>query len=184
MRKATLVKAGALLLFAGSAMGVYAALSKTASGSDWQSAAQAAPAGLMEQVVRDNMTSNAQIDAGKMKVWKILQPGQSEPLYLIDTRIANLAERPSGNPLCGALGCAFFGYVSENGHYRKVLGTYFDVNLPPHIPLFELTDNLQKGLPTLKVNQREGDRVRQFIFSFNGESYEVVETRLSPNVYQ
>ena len=151
----------------------------------WREAARSAPPGLMQQVIQENLSSNFKGDSGRMKIWQIRRSGQSKPLFLIDSRIANEADQPTENPLCGTSGCQFFGYVStQNNHYQRVLVAYFNPRLPPKISLFDIADKLQNGLPVLTVNQLENKQIRQFIFAFNGKSYDLIETQLLPKVYE
>ncbi|MEO0537718.1 MAG: hypothetical protein AAF215_28130 [Cyanobacteria bacterium P01_A01_bin.123] len=181
--KPLLVKttAGVMLIF--SAIAVFAALPEDATETNWQSASHA-PSKLLDQVVSDNLPSDLSIDATQMQVWEIQLAGQPAPLYLIDTRVADNAEDPAGNPLCGALGCAFFGYVLTDGNYEKVLDAYFKPELPPEVPLFELAEALQNDLPVLKVNQLEGDQIQQFTLVFNNGQYENVEIQTLPQRYE
>lgn len=151
----------------------------------WQEAARSAPPGLMQQVVQENLSAGFTGDTGQMKVWRILQSGQSKPLFLIDTRSTNEATHPGENPLCGALGCQFFGYLSTaKDRYQRVLSEYFKPQLPPKVSLIEPSQTVQNGLPILKINQLEGKQVKQMIFAFNGKTYDVVETHLLPKVYE
>lgn len=181
--KPLLVKATAGVMLIFSAIAVFAALPEDATETNWQSAANA-PSELLDQLVSDNLPADLSIDATQMQVWEIQLAGQPAPLYLIDTRVANSAEDPAGNPLCGALGCAFFGYVLTNGSYEQVLDAYFRPELPPEMSLFELAEALQNDLPVLKVNQLEGDQIQQFTLVFNGEQYENVEIQTLPQRYE
>ncbi|MGG6269005.1 hypothetical protein ACQ4M3_30735 [Leptolyngbya sp. AN03gr2] len=151
----------------------------------WQEAARSAPPGLMQQVIRENLSSDFTGDAGRMKVWRIVQSGQSKPLFLVDTRSMNEASHPHENPLCGAMGCKFLGYVSTTkDRYQQVFANYLKPQLPPKVPLIEPTPKIQSGLPTLKINQLEGRQVKQSVLAFNGKEYEVVETQLLPKMYE
>ncbi len=160
--------------------------SRNAAGqSQWQLAKDAAPKGLLEQVVQENIQLGTEINAGQMKLWTIHQPHQNMPLYLIDTRVANAAEQPQANPLCGAQGCVFLAYISAaNGHYQSVLKFYLNPHLPPQIPLLQPTAELKAGLPCLIANQLEQQKIRTTQFCFNGSTYEIVETQLRPEVYE
>jgi hypothetical protein len=151
----------------------------------WQEAARSAPPGLIQQVAKENLSSDFAGDIGRMKVWKIFQSRQSKPLFLIDTHITNEATQLYGNPLCGAMGCKFLGYVSTaKNQYQQVLANYFKPQLPPKISLIEPTPTIRNGLPTLKVNQLERKQVKQTMLAFDGKRYEVVETQLLPKVYE
>ncbi len=151
----------------------------------WREASRSAPSGLMQQVVQENLSSEFKGDSGRMKIWRIQRSGQSKPLFLVDSRIANEAEQPTTNPLCGASGCQFFGYIpAQNNRYQRVLAAYFNPRLPPKISLFDVTDKLQNGLPVLTVNQLEKRQIRQLIFAFKETSYELIETQLLPDIYE
>lgn len=151
----------------------------------WQNSARSAPPGLMQQVVKENLSSDFTGDTGRMKVWRIFQTGQSKPLFLVDTRSMNEANHPHENPLCGALGCKFLGYVSTaKEQYQQVFANYLKPQLPPKVPLIEPTPTIRNGLPTLKINQLEGRQVKQSVLAFNGKGYEIVETQLLPKVYE
>jgi hypothetical protein len=104
---------------------------------------------------------------------------------LIDSRITSIAEYPHANPLCGASGCAFFGYIPADGKgFQEVWNTYLNVNLPPEVSLFESPDELRNGFPVLKINQMQGDRIEQSHWSFNGQEYEITKTLLTPQTYE
>lgn len=173
----------ATLLFVLSLLGTFRSRA-SADAANWGYAANSAPSGLMEQFVADHLNP-LPIDPGRMKFLVVQLPGQNQPLYLIDSRIANLAEYPHANPLCGASGCAFFGYIpTDREEFREVWNTYLNVNLPPEISLFESSDELQNGLPVLKINQMQGHRVEQSHWSFNGQDYEITKTLLTPQTYE
>ncbi len=183
MRRLRFIKILVIILLVFLAGGIYAALPKTAQGDTWQPASSIAPPELMAQVIQENINPEIQVNAAQMRVWKIQLPGQSTPLYLIDSRIANSAGSPQNNPLCGALGCAFWGYVQEE-NYRRVFASYLDPRLPPDIPLIEPTNIIQNGLPNLKINQLQNHQIQQLTLSFNGQFYEAVETQLLPQRYE
>lgn len=64
------------------------AVAREAVATDnWQPAALAAPPGLMEQVVKENIRGEWLGDPGRMSILKLQEPGQQKPLYLINTRI-------------------------------------------------------------------------------------------------
>lgn len=181
--KSFLIKATAGLMLVFSAIAVFAAIPEDTVETNWQSTADA-PSELLDQVIRDNLPADLATDATQMQMWEIQLAGQPTPLYLIDSRIADTTADPASNPLCGALGCAFFGYVRANSSYEKVLDAYFRPELPPEVPLFELTETLQNDLPVLSVNQLEGNQIQQFTLIFNGEQYETVEIQTLPHRYE
>lgn len=160
----------------------------SADAANWSYASNSAPSGLIQQIAANHLSPNLPVDSGRMKVLTVQLPGQKQPLYLVDSRIANLAQYPHVNPLCGASGCAFFGYIPtdipKEQQFQEVWDAYLNVNLPPNVSLFESPDALQNGLPVLKINQMQGNRVEQSHWSFNGREYEVTKTLLTPQTYE
>jgi hypothetical protein len=156
------------------------------SQPQWQLAKDAAPAGLMAQVIQENLQPGTAIDTGQMKIWQIQQANQNVPLYLIDTRVANAAEHPQDNPLCGVQGCLFLAYISAgSGHYQRVLSIYLNPHLPPQTTLLQPSAySSESGLPCLMVNQLEHHKIRTTQFCFNGSIYEIIDTQLLPKVYE
>jgi hypothetical protein len=137
----------------------------------WKSAAQAAPRGLMEQVVRENVesSSQSQIKSDRMRILTIQQPGQQIPFYIIDTRTDY--NNPSANPLCGAAGCNFLGYVRSNSGYQRVFNYYLNPFLPENVSLIEPTQTIHKGLPCLIFNQLAGSQIEKINICFDGQQY-------------
>ena len=183
MRKSW-IRTGLVIVCVLSVIGFYTALSQSSDANGWQRGSDAAPAGLMQQVIQENIAPDFQVDSGRMRVWRIQQSGQPDPLYLIDSRVASAAESASANPLCGASGCAFFGYIQQGDRHQRVFADYLDPRLPPNIPLFEVPHKLQNRLPVLIVNQMENNQIRQLTLSFNDREYEVTETQLLPQRYE
>ncbi|MGF1499992.1 MAG: hypothetical protein ACFB8W_24665 [Elainellaceae cyanobacterium] len=165
------------------AVGAIASLPRTMAQGGWQ-AAKSAPSSLIQQVAAENVGSTSPIDVSQMRVWKIRQSGQSVPLYLIDTRTTDPENSAQANPLCGALGCAFLGYLPGDEGYQQVLGIYLDPNLPPNIPLFQLSEALHNELPILQVKQLEGHQIQQLTLTFNGQEYEVTQAELLSQRYE
>ena len=163
-------------------VGVYQVWPRSES-SAWQPVASVAPPGLMMQIAGDNLAPGFKDQVGQMKMMRPWQPGQSRALYLIDSRTADLSTQ--GNPLCGSLGCAFFGYVptnieERNESFQSVLSLYLKPNLPPDVPLIEATDTLYNDMPELVIHQLEGDQLVYMRLVLSNEQYEVVETQYLP----
>ncbi|MGF1498406.1 MAG: hypothetical protein ACFB8W_16520, partial [Elainellaceae cyanobacterium] len=156
---------------------------RTMAQGSWQFA-KSAPSDLMQQVLAENIGSPSLVDASQMRVLRVQQSGQPTPLYLIDTRTADSSNSSGGNPLCGALGCAFLGYLPGDEGYQQVLGIYLNPNLPPDIPLFQLSEALHNELPILQVNQLEGHQIQQLTLTFNGQEYEVTQAELLSQRYE
>ncbi|MEO0769056.1 MAG: hypothetical protein AAFY72_06425 [Cyanobacteria bacterium J06649_4] len=146
--------------------------------SDWQPAEAIAPDELMAQAAEENLGPSFDGQLGQLKVMKIVQSGQVAPLYLINSRIPSLPIHE--NPLCGALGCLFLGYVQTSTGYQNVLSTYFDLRLPPDIALLEVGDELQNEMPELIIHQVEGNQLLQLRMALNHERYEVIDTQYLP----
>lgn len=161
------------------------AMKSASTETGWQEAARSAPPGLIQQVIKENLSPDFTGGVGRMKVWKLFQSGQSKPLFLIDTRSTNEATHPQENPLCGALGCKFLGYISTaKNRYQQVLDHYLKPQLPPKVSLIEPSSTIRNGLPTLKINQLNGKQIKQLTFAFNGKGYEIVEIQVLPKVYE
>jgi hypothetical protein len=155
------------------------------SAHQWQDIGKQAPTELTLQIAQDNLYPGIPVDTGRMKIWKLKLSAQDRPLYLVDSRITDLAKYPHVNPLCGASGCAFLIYKPDNDrHFQQIWSAYLNVNLPPTVALFEPSTDLSHGLPILKINQMEGQRIRQLRLSFDGKVYEITQTTLMPQIYE
>jgi hypothetical protein len=169
---------GLLLATLASLLAQYSASSDT---PQWQSISHK----LSAQVMTENFRPGIPVDVGRLRTWKIQQPGQSNPIYLVDSRLSNWAEYPRVNPLCGASGCAFLIYKPDGDrHFQQIWSAYLNTNLPPTVALFEPSPDLSHGLPILKINQMEGQRIRQSRLSFDGKVYEITQSTLMPQIYE
>ncbi|MEL7358228.1 MAG: hypothetical protein AAFN40_16895 [Cyanobacteria bacterium J06560_6] len=177
MKLKTGILAGGVAIALPLIIGVYQVWPRS-ENSPWQLVANAAPPGLMMQIGTENLASGFDAQLGQMKIMRPWQPGQTLALYLIDSRAADLSTQD--NPLCGALGCAFFGYVPTDNGYQNVLSLYLNPHLPPDIPLIEATDELQNQMPELIIHQLEGTQLLRMRLVLNNERYEVVETQYLP----
>lgn len=133
----------------------------------WQLASNVAPKALLTQVMQDNVNPKIPFDPGQMRVLKWQQRGQPQPLYLIETRLAEAAEQP----LCGAAGCAFFAYRPDPQGFEQVWSAYLDPHLPPNRALLEPTGDLAQGLPVLSVNQLVETGLQHLTLNFDGQTY-------------
>lgn len=160
--------------------GVYRGWSR--ASNSWQPAHATGLDGLIQQVSEEQINPDFDVQTGNMRVLEISLPRQRESLYLIDSQqTTDAAER---EPLCGALGCAFFGYVTSESGYQNVLSLYLDPHLPPDIPLIEVGEVLQADMPELIVNQLEGTRILQMRMTLNDERYEVIEVKYLAQAYE
>ncbi|MEM9088684.1 MAG: hypothetical protein AAGC93_08060 [Cyanobacteria bacterium P01_F01_bin.53] len=178
MRLKTGLIAGGAALSLPLIIGVYQVWPRS-EGDGWQPATEVAPPGLMTKIAADNLAPEFEGELGHMKIMRPWQPGQTTPIYLIDSRIADLSTQ--NNPLCGALGCAFFGYVPlEDEGFQSVLSLYLDPHLPPEISLIETGDTLQNNMPALIIHQLEDEQLLRMRLGLNDGRYEVVEAQYLP----
>ncbi|MCU0551793.1 MAG: hypothetical protein MUC48_20830 [Leptolyngbya sp. Prado105] len=151
----------------------------TAQGNDqWVYLAQAKLPGLQQQLQQRYESGAAPLDAGRMRVLKIQQRGQSQPLYVVDTRVALEPKQRKLNPACGAAGCAIVAYISSQSIYQEVLSVYLDPIPPKRKALIEPTSKIQNGLPCLNFNQRQikTGQVEVLQWCYNGQSYQFVSS--------
>jgi len=128
---------------------------ENATGNDWQPLAKA-PAALVQQFQQDVQQGEQVPDITKSQFLEVQQPGQTAPLYLIDTSPTVRSQRhPS---LCGRMGCFFAGYLQHNNNYRQVTSGYLSQFLPPGTVKVEVRTELQNGLPCLRFNQLSQSR--------------------------
>ncbi|MBE9110331.1 hypothetical protein IQ273_13000 [Nodosilinea sp. LEGE 07298] len=135
----------------------------------WRLAQEVAPLPLLSQIMQDNLSPTFPVDPGQMQIWKVEVAGQRQPLYLVDSRV----EGSETQPLCGAIGCAFFGYIPQDTGFQRVLATYLNPHVPPGRSLIESTTTVEHGLPRLVVNQLGAEGFQQYTLVFNGEVYEI-----------
>lgn len=139
------------------------------SQTGWQLAQDVAPLPLLSQMMQDNLSPTFPIDPGQMQMWKVQIARQRQPLYLVDSRV----EGSETQPLCGAIGCAFFAYIPQDTGFQRVLATYLSPHVPPGRSLIELTTTVEHGLPRLVVNQLGAEGFQQYTLGFNGQIYEI-----------
>ena len=142
----------------------------------WQLGQTVAPPELLEQIAQDNLNPEVPIDPGKMHVLKIRQIGQAYPLYLIDTRLA----QSEGQPLCGAVGCAFWAYRPTATGFQQVFSAYLNPHLPPGTPFVEPLPILDNGLPQLTVHQLDETVLQHLTLAFNGQIYAIAHVDYLP----
>ncbi|MBE9136951.1 hypothetical protein IQ254_07005 [Nodosilinea sp. LEGE 07088] len=139
------------------------------SQTGWQSAQEVAPLALLSQMMQDNLSPTFPVDPGQMQMWKVQVAGQRQPLYLVDSRV----EGSETQPLCGAIGCAFFGYIPHDIGFHRVLATYLNPHVSPGRDLIEPTTTMEHGFPLLVVTQLGNEGLQQYTLGFNGEVYEI-----------
>ena len=139
------------------------------SQTGWRLAQEVAPLPLLSQMMQDNLSPTFPVDPGQMQIWKVQVAGQRQPLYLVDSRV----EGREMQPLCGAIGCAFFAYIPQNIDFQRVLATYLNPHVLPGRSLIEPTPTVDNGLPRLVVNQLSAEGLQQYTLGFNGQVYEI-----------
>jgi hypothetical protein len=144
----------------------------------WVYLSQAKSPSLQKQLQQQYESDAAPLDAGRMRVLKIQQTGQSQPLYVIDTRVALEPKQRYLNPTCGAAGCAIVGYILSHSAYQEVLSVYLDPIPPKKKALIEPTSKIQNGLPCLNFNQRQvkTGQVEVVQWCYNGQRYQFVSS--------
>ena len=139
------------------------------SQTGWSLAEEVAPLPLLSQMMQDNLSPTFPVDPGQMQMWKVQVAGQRQPLYQIDSHVKG----SDMQPLCGAIGCAFFAYIPQNTGFQRVLATYLNPHISPGRSLIEPTTTVDNGLPRLIVNQLGTEGFQQYTLGFNGEVYEI-----------
>jgi hypothetical protein len=177
MKLKTGLMAGGLAIALPLLIGVYQVWPRSEK-SDWQPAEAIAPPELMKQAAEEHLGASFDDQLSRLSVMKIWQSGQAEPLYIIDSRIPDIEMHK--NPLCGALGCLYLGYVQTSDGYQNVFNSYLDPRLPPDVSLIEASDDLQNEIPELIVHQLAGRQLLRLRLTLNSERYEVVETQYLP----
>jgi hypothetical protein len=146
----------------------------------WQLGQTVAPPELLERVIQDQFNPEFPIDPGQMRILKIKQSRQARPLFLIDARLAPLETQP----LCGAAGCAFWGYRRDQSGFQQVFSAYLNPHLPPGTPLVEPLPSLDNGLPQLTVHQLDGTVLQHLTLAFNGQVYAIAQVDHLPISYE
>jgi hypothetical protein len=178
MKLKTGLMAGGLAIALPLIIGVYQVWPRPEK-SDWQPAETIAPPELMAQAADEYLGTSFEDQLGQLNVKKIVQSGQAEPLYIINARIPDIEMHK--NPLCGASGCLYLGYVQTSNGYQNVFNSYLDPRLPPDVLLIETGDSLQNEMPELIVHQLEGRQLLRLRLTLNNDRYEVVETQYLPD---
>jgi hypothetical protein len=145
----------------------------------WQLGQTVAPPELLEQVAQDHLNPEFPVDPGQMRILKIHQSRQAHPLYLIDARLAQSAAQT----LCGAAGCAFWGYRRTESGFQPVFSAYLNPHLPPGPPLIEPLPTLENGLPQLAIHQLDGTVLQYLTLAFNGQVYAIAQVDYLPTSY-
>lgn len=142
---------------------------------EWVYLSHAQLPGLQQQLHQE---IQAPVDVGRMQVLKIQRSGQSQPLYLIDTRITSEPGQSHLNPLCGRAGCLVIGFIPEGKNYREVLGLFLRPDEVLDKPLVTASSEQQHGLPCLTFHQQQlGTNKTEFAqWCYTGQQYQPVSS--------
>jgi hypothetical protein len=137
-----------------------AGCSSSAATVPWQEATAVVAEPVLEQVIQTSTDLDVAQAKESLLAWTV--DGKEGKLTLFNFNTPNL---------CGALGCLYTGYwLRENQSAVEVFQNYLNPNLPANKPLFQV--------PCLEVLQMEGDRLRQLNYCFNGDRYQLADSRL------
>ncbi len=146
--------------------------------NNWQPAALAAPPGLMEQVVKENIKGEWLGDPGRMSIMKIQEPGQQNPLYLINSRIIRDCSPRGCDPLeilSVVVLVAPTLVISKMVNPIAKFLTNTKFLLPPDVPFMRVSKQLSSGLPCLafaELPNTMADSLQIRRFCYKGNKYE------------
>ncbi|MDF5724721.1 MAG: hypothetical protein PUP91_30510 [Rhizonema sp. PD37] len=142
--------------------------SSSAATLSWQKALSVVSVKSLEQIIQQNTELDPTQAATNVLAWT--QEGRLGKLVLLDY---------NNSGVCGAAGCLYTGYlIGKNEQLSQVFSSYLNPNLPQGKPLFQVGDLLNADLPCLQVMQVEGDQLRQMLFCFNGQNYQLASSQL------
>ena len=145
-----------------------AGCSSSAATVPWQKATAVVPEPVLEQVIQANTDLDIAQAKETLLAWTV--NGKDSKLTLFNFNTPKL---------CGAVGCLYAGYwLRENQPAVEVFQNYLNPNLPASNPLFQVGEERGQPLPSLKVLQMEGDRLRQLNYCFNGDRYQLADSQL------
>ena len=134
----------------------------------WHQALSVVPVKSLERIIQQNTELDPSQAAANVLAWT--QEGRLGKLVLLDY---------NNSGVCGAAGCLYTGYlVGKNKQLNQVFSSYLNPNLPQGKPLFQVGDLLNADLPCLQVMQVDSDQLRQMLFCFNGQNYQLASSQL------
>ncbi len=143
------------------------ACSSSAAMVPWQKASSVVSVKTLEQIVQQNTELDATQAATNVLAWT--QEGRLGKLVVLDY---------NNSGVCGAAGCLYTGYLVKNKQLSQVFSSYLNPHLPQHQPLFQVGDRSDPDLPCLQVMQMDSNRLRQMLFCFNGQNYQLASSQL------
>ncbi len=142
--------------------------SSSAATLSWQKALSVVPVKSLEQIIQQNTELDPTQAATNVLAWT--QERRLGKLVLLDY---------NNSGVCGAAGCLYTGYlIGKNEQLSLVFSSYLNPNLPQGKPLFQVGDLLNADLPCLQVIQVDGEQLRQMLFCFNGQNYQLASSQL------
>lgn len=142
--------------------------SSSAATVSWQKASSVVSVKTLEQIIQQNTELDPTQATANVLAWT--QEGRSGKLVVLDY---------NNSGVCGVAGCLYTGYlVGKNEQLSQVFSSYLNPLLPQHQPLFQVGDRSDAARPCLQVMQLDGDRLRQMLFCFNGQNYQLASSRL------
>jgi hypothetical protein len=141
--------------------------SSSAATVSWHKALSVVSVKTLEQIIQQNTELDPTQAATNVLAWT--QSGRLGKLVLLDY---------NNSGVCGAAGCLYTGYlVAKNKQLSLVFSSYLNPNLPQGKPLFQVGDR-NADLPCLQVMQVDSDQLRQMLFCFNGQNYQLASSQL------
>lgn len=151
--------------------------SSSAATVSWQEASSVVSVKTLEQIVQQNTELDPTQATADVLAWTV--KGKAEKLVVLDY---------NNSGVCGAAGCLYTGYlVNKNEQLSQVFSTYLNPYLPQNKPLFQVGVDAERrvkrhrpdpDLPCLQVMQVDNNRLRQMLFCFNGQNYQLASSQL------
>ena len=151
--------------------------SSSAATVSWQEASSVVSAKTLEQIVQQNTELDPTQATADVLAWTV--KGKAGKLVVLDY---------NNSGVCGAAGCLYTGYlISKNEQLSQVFSSYLNSYLPQHQPLFQVGVDAERlvvrhrsdpDLPCLQVMQVDNNRLRQMLFCFNGQNYQLTSSQL------
>jgi hypothetical protein len=88
--------------------------------------------------------------------------------------VFNFSQSPQ---LCGQLGCLFTAYLRQDGQNRFLWSHYLSPAVPQQVPL--LAQYGKQAMPSFLVNQVEGNQIRQNLYAWDGNQYQLEQSVLN-----
>jgi len=140
----------------------------SAATVSWQNASSVVSVKMLEQIVKQNTELDPTQAAANVLAWT--QFGRLGKLVVLDY---------NNSGVCGVAGCLYTGYlIGKNKQLSQVFSSYLNPLLPQHQSLFQVGDLLNADLPCLQVMQVDSNRLRQMLFCFNGQNYQLASSQL------